>query len=146
MPLINDLTTTLNKLVDTTPDIAGAVGILSSLIEEEQYQQRVVLDSNTKAVCTSCGKEDAILLYFRRRQGLYELLCRNNDGSGCYNNSSRVLCQHVDSDTVNCTQLAEHEIRVGFDNLAKHLSCTDHVGTFIGTASSYKVFPLDKGR
>ena len=108
----------------------------------ERPLQKVKLDSQTKAVCTKCGKEDAPLLFFRRTRGLYSLLCHLPDGSGCYNNSAKVLCQYLDSDQCSCTQLAEYEV-VGSTGLTSQMSCSDHLGKFIKLQSTYLIQPLD---
>lgn len=105
--------------------------------------QQVKLDGQVKAVCTTCGREDAPLLFFRRTKGLYSLLCHMPDGSGCYANSARVLCQYVDSDQCSCTQMAEHEIIGGTDGLTMQMSCSDHLGKFVGQQSVYKIYPIE---
>jgi hypothetical protein len=115
----------------------------TNIVVPEPIYQKVQLDSQTKAVCTVCGREDAPTLFFRRHKGLYSLLCFMPDGSGCYSNSAKVLCQYVDSDLCSCTQLAEHEIIGGVDGLTIQMSCNDHLGRFVGQQSVYRIHPLD---
>lgn len=114
---------------------------VSDIPMPEVIEQEIVPSQGTKLVCTACGREDFHTLILRRRRGLLEGLCKQQDGSGCYPNASRNNCRFVDSDRLNCQQLAEWEI---MDRVtAKTISevCTDHVGLMLSQTGG-DIYPM----
>lgn len=111
-------------------------------MEEVVIDQQVIPSRGTKLVCTRCGREDFHVLLLRRRRGLIEGLCKQQDGTGCYPNSSRGNCKHVDPNKIACTQLAEWEIVDRHTYLTLTETCTDHLGITM-TANGAEVFPLE---
>lgn len=149
---IHDLAGTVlnqNTFGTTSPTFTNLrqIQMLAALLASEEEDltrtQSIILQHNTKAVCTSCGKEDALVLVIRRREGLYEALCRNQDGSGCYPNSTNTLCNYTDPDGVPCQQLAAWRVSLGQDHIRQYKACTDHVGQFLGRASVHTVTPVE---
>jgi len=114
------------------------------LSEVKEVDQKIELSYGTKACCTECGREDAPYLFLKKSNGLYELLCKDFDGSGCWPQSSRTLCNYSDYRSVQCTQLAEFKVQCGADPIRNYYVCKDHIGMFLQSYSVYKVYPLDK--
>ena len=113
--------------------------------KEPEYIDQVIMPSyHTKLVCTSCGREDWHTLILRRYRGLIQGLCKQKDGSGCYPNSSQVLCRWNDPEQIPCRQLAQYEI---LDPNGRKITeaCADHVGLMIpkGLNTGYTIFPLE---
>lgn len=111
-------------------------------MEEVIIDQQVIPSRGTKLVCTRCGREDFHTLMLRRRRGLIEGLCKQQDGSGCYPNSARGNCQYSDPNHIACQQLAEWEICDRTTYLTNSEACTDHLGIML-TANGGDVFPLE---
>jgi len=111
--------------------------------EGQVIEQVIVPSYRTKLVCSSCGREDFHTGILRNCRGLYELLCKQNDGSGCYPNSSQVLCRWTDSDQLPCNQLAEYEV---LDSTGRKIteSCSEHLGRMLikGTTEAHQIYPL----
>ena len=57
------------------------------LSEVKEVDQKIELSYGTKACCTECGREDAPYLFLKKSNGLYQLLCKDFDGSGCWPNT-----------------------------------------------------------
>lgn len=108
-----------------------------------EIAQQLFPSSGTKLVCTKCGREDFHFLILRRRRGLIEGLCKQNDGSGCYPLSARSNCQYTYPNQMDCPQLAEWEIYYGADMLTRRVCCADHVGNMLGKDQNHKIFPLE---
>jgi hypothetical protein len=108
-------------------------------------EQAILLSFGTKAVCTDCGREDAPFFYLKRSHGFYEMLCRLADGSGCWPNSPRTLCRHIDQDQVQCTQLAEYKVTFGGDQTVETESCCEHLGRMVAAipCNVHYVYPLE---
>jgi hypothetical protein len=110
----------------------------------EEIQQELILAPNTKAVCTSCGREDAHKLYMKRQGGRYVLLCKMLDGSGCYPQSHRSLCCHIAADVEQCLQLAEWRVEFA-DSTKVYECCSDHLGRIAGLfpSNTRQVYPIE---
>jgi hypothetical protein len=94
---------------------------------EETIEQLIMPDPNCKLACTNCAREDWHYLILRRKRGLIEGLCKQIDGSGCYPNLPRTLCDYDDPDKIPCPQLAQFE---ACDSSGNKLfqACADHLG------------------
>lgn len=125
-----------------SPVISGPA--LEAVLKEEEdvHVQEIRLAVATKAVCTLCHREDAPYLYLKRSRGKYDLLCMDFEGKGCYAQSTRTICCYVDSDHVQCTQLAEYKITAADGTVAVD-ACSDHVGRCLGTSIEHLIYPLD---
>lgn len=113
--------------------------------EITEIVQTIALSQGTKAICTACKREDAHTLILRRRRGLYELLCKQNDGSGCYPNYPRVNCKFQHPEGYLCLQLAEYEVCSAEDGRYLNQACADHLGDVLpsGNTSAWVVYPLE---
>lgn len=99
-------------------------------IETEKViiEQKIIPSSGTKLVCTNCGRQDWHVLILRRRAGLIEGLCKQEDGSGCYPLSTRHNCSYTYPNQMDCPQVAEYSVALGKDRLFERQLCRDHVG------------------
>jgi hypothetical protein len=114
----------------------------NKMIPEEIIDQVIMPSQGTKLVCTKCGREDFHTLILRRRRGLIEGLCKQQDGSGCYPNSPRNNCNFTDPEQVMCQQLAEWEIVDTKTTRTISKTCTDHVGIML-LQTGGTVYPLE---
>jgi hypothetical protein len=106
-------------------------------------EQKIIPSTGTKLVCTTCGRNDWHILILRRRAGLLEGLCKQEDGSGCYPVSSRRNCSYTYPNQMDCPQLAEFVVALGKDKLYERQVCKEHVGEAIGENPLYLVWPLE---
>jgi hypothetical protein len=110
---------------------------------EPDIQQTIIPSSGTKLVCTQCGREDWHTLILRRRAGLLEGLCKQEDGSGCYPCSSRRNCSYTYPNQMDCPQVAEYVVSMGKDKLFERQVCRDHISQAIGEQSLYQVWAIN---
>jgi hypothetical protein len=115
-----------------------------SSVQVKEHEQSIALSNGTKATCTECGREDAPFLFLKKSNGLYKLLCKDFDASGCWPQSSRTLCNFADHRGVQCTLLAEFKLQCGADPIRTYNTCNEHVGMFLQSYTEYKLYPLDK--
>lgn len=119
--------------------------VINTQAPEENYiDQSIQLSNGTKAACTTCGREDAPFLFLKRSNGLYELLCKDFDASGCWPQSARTTCGYADHRGVQCLQIAEFKIQCGMDPIRSYSTCGEHISQFAHDFSIYKLYPLDK--
>jgi hypothetical protein len=113
--------------------------------EPEKYviEQKIVPSTGTKLVCSTCGRGDWHTLILRRRSGLLEGLCKQEDGSGCYPLATRRNCSYTYPNQMDCPQVAEFTVALGKDKLHERQLCRDHIGEAIGESSLYLVWPLE---
>ncbi len=111
--------------------------------ERVEIIQTIVPSTGTKLVCTACGTQDWHTLILRRKAGLIEGLCKQEDGSGCYPLASRRGCQYVYPNAVNCPQMAEYCVAVGEERRNEHQVCRDHVGEMLRQGPLYQIWPLE---
>ncbi len=112
-------------------------------VDEREIQQKIVCSTGTKPVCTRCGKTDFHVLLLRRRAGLYEALCKQEDGSGCYPLATRRNCSYTYPNQVDCPQVAEYCVALGKEQLYERQVCRDHVGELLAQGPLYQVWPLE---
>lgn len=111
--------------------------------KKETLEQVITPSSGTKLVCTACGKPDWHTLILRRKAGLIEGLCKQEDGSGCYPLSSRRNCSYTYPNRIDCPQLAEYSISLGKERRNERDVCRDHVGEMLRQGPMYTVYPLE---
>lgn len=105
--------------------------------------QTIVPSTGTKPVCTSCGRQDGHTLLLRRKAGLYELLCKQQDGSGCYPLSTRRNCSYTYPNNIDCPQVAEYAVAIGAERRSERQVCRDHIGEVLRQGPLYQVWPLE---
>jgi len=127
------------------PDVQFVTGTQVTRPEPVKVEiiQKIVPSVGTKLVCTTCGKADWHTLVLRRKAGLIEGLCIQEDGSGCYPNASRRNCQYTYPDQIDCPKLAEYIVAVGKERLNPRAVCRDHVGELLRQGPLYQVWPLE---
>lgn len=110
--------------------------------EKVIIEQTIIPSSGTKLVCTSCGREDWHVLILRRRAGLIEGLCKQQDGSGCYTLATRRNCSYSYPNQMDCPQVAEYAVATGKDRLFERQTCRDHIGEMVSNGY-YEVWALE---
>lgn len=111
-------------------------------MQEVIIDQQLMPSKGAKLICTRCGRENFHTLILRRRRGLLEGLCKQQDGSGCYPNSPRTNCTYVNPDKIACTQLAEWELVERSSFLTLSEACTDHIGLMLSEKGA-DIYPLE---
>lgn len=106
-------------------------------------EQKILPSSGTKLVCTQCGTQNWHTLILRRKAGLIEGLCKQEDGSGCYPLASRRNCQYTYSNLIDCPQLAEYQVAIGKERRNPTDVCRDHVGEMLRQGPLYQIWPLE---
>lgn len=109
----------------------------------DEIHQTIIPSSGTKLVCSSCGKVDWHTLILRRKAGLLEGLCKQEDGSGCWPQSTRRNCSYTYPNQMDCPQLAEYCVALGKERLNPRQVCRDHIGETLNQGPLYQVWPLE---
>lgn len=112
-------------------------------LEKPEIVQTIMPSTGTKPVCTTCGRQDGHTLLLRRKAGLYELLCKQQDGSGCYPLSTRRNCSYSYPNNIDCPQVAEYVVAIGEERRSERQVCRDHVGEVLRQGPLYQVWPLE---
>lgn len=134
----------LKRQLDPSLAPPPLVSSINIELQEKEFEQTIQLSTGTKAACTRCGRDDAPFLFLKRVNGLYELLCKDFDASGCWPQSARTLCNYADHRGVQCTILAEYSVQCGDDPIRTFMTCGEHIAQFAQRHSQYKLYPLDK--
>lgn len=125
------------------PHFLTGTSIIHDPSEPTFVEQKLVPSTGTKLTCTACGTQNWHTLVLRRKAGLIEGLCKQVDGSGCYPSSSRMGCQYVYPDSINCPQMAEYCVAIGEERRSERQVCRDHVGEMLRQGPLYQVWPLE---
>ena len=133
--------------LDLQAGVLGGPETLTNLLT----QLRAALDSpqgiyagpETKISCTHCGTEAAPRFILRHWNGVYEVLCANNDGSGCWDQAVPPMCGKFGPQGAACTNLSELRI-TDVNGHSYGCVCAIHVGDALKGASQYTVFPLER--
>lgn len=112
-------------------------------VEKVEIVQVLVPSTGTKLVCTTCGTQDWHTLILRRKAGLIEGLCKQEDGSGCYPLASRSNCTYTYPNQVDCPQVAEYCVAIGKERRNPRQVCRDHVGEMLRQGPLYQIWPLE---
>jgi hypothetical protein len=113
------------------------------LKQEQVIEQAIIPSTGTKLVCTTCGTSNWHTLLLRRKAGLIEGLCKQEDGSGCYPLASRRNCMYTYPEQIDCPQVAEYCVAQGKERLSPRMVCRDHVGEMLRQGPIYIVYPLE---
>lgn len=114
-------------------------------LELEKYviEQKIVPSTGTKLTCTTCGTQTWHTLILRRKAGLLEGLCKQEDGSGCYPLATRRNCSYTYPQQIDCPQVAEYCVSVGKERFNPRQVCRDHVGEMLRQGPLYQVWPIE---
>lgn len=124
------------------PHFASGMTVREEL-KENILEQKIMPSTGTKLVCTSCGRQDWHTLLLRRKAGLLEGLCKQEDGSGCYPIATRRNCSYTYPNQIDCPQVAEYCLAIGKARLNPRQVCRDHVGEVLRHGPIYQVWPLE---
>lgn len=134
--------------IDSNPNIPMFVTGTSfpELIAQEtivELVQKIIPSTGTKLVCSECGRQSWHTLILRRKAGLLEGLCKQEDGSGCYPLATRRNCSYTYPEGIDCPQVAEYCIAVGKEKNNPRQVCRDHIGEMLRQGPLYQVWPLE---
>src|SRR4051812_17000078 len=112
-------------------------------METNEIIQKIIPSTGTKPVCSICGRVDAHTFLLRRKAGLYELLCKQEDGSGCYPLATRRNCSYTYPNQMDCPQVSEYCVAIGKARLNPREVCRDHVSEVLRHGPIYQIWPLE---
>jgi hypothetical protein len=146
MPVQGDVQYLLDEL-DLQAGMLGSPETLTSLLaalrDSLNNPQGIYAGPETPVRCTSCLTEAAPRFILRHWNGMYQLLCANNDGSGCWDQGQPGMCGQFGSQGQACTNASEFRVTDVNGNLIG-FRCSQHCGAVMSGAPQYLVFPLER--
>lgn len=105
------------------------------------HLRTVTVTPDVLVFCHVCHDVEAPEYRLRRSGGKYVALCYKQ-GTGCWEQSPNPMCDYKDHQGVQCTMIAEWDIRYGRDMLDRSVRCLIHVAPALGDVGEHRISAL----